>query len=93
MEEANNVFRICIQSKGQEMPLQGWVTIQVLEEVFYMECDICQRCVMGILGLEVLYLALSRPILPSQVLSYFLTYIVDLLLDMGVVEHITDKVV
>ena len=93
MEGNNNYFRVSLKCTKWKMPLSGWLSIGTLEEIFNFECDKCRNDVIGILGSEFLYPALPRLILSSQVLSLFLTYVMDLLLDSDAVVHIADKVV
>ena len=84
-------FRVFILGKDHEFPWFGCVPEKELKEVFHIKCDVCMHYFKEILGSTTLYLAQPQDLFQSHILSYFFTYITNLLQNLSMVEGIIDK--
>ena len=80
-----------ILGRENELPWFGSVLVNELKKFFHINCDVCMHCFREILGSTTLCSMQPQVFFPSHILSYFFTYVTDLLQDLSLVEGITDK--
>ena len=91
-ELCHNVFKVFFQGYGHQYPWIGHILASELKDVLKIKCDICLHCFMDILGPSAMNPSSPQVILLSHILSYFFTFISNLLQDCTTMEIIVDKI-